>query len=69
MSYFQRVIKSLEYRRILLKGTTKKINSEEGQLLSNFLGSSARSISIPLRSIVAASTTDAAIERKITGQE
>ena len=69
MSYFQRVIKSLEYRRILLKGTTKKINSEEGQLLNNFLGSSARSVSIPLRSIVAASTTDAAIERKITGQE
>ena len=69
MSYFQRVIKSLEYRRILLKGTTKKINSEEGQLLSNFLGSSARSVSIPLRSIVAASTTDAAIEKKIMGQE
>ena len=69
MSYFQRVIKSLEYRRILLKGTTKKINSEEGQLLSNFLGSSARSVSIPLRSTVAASTTDTAIEKKITCQE
>ena len=63
------MIKSLEYRRILLKGTTKKINSEEGQLLSNFRGSSARSVSIPLRSIVAASTTDAAIEKKITVQE
>ena len=69
MSYFQRGIKSLECSRILLKGTTEKINSEEEQLLSNFLGSSAKSILIPLGLMVAASTTDAAIEKTITDQE
>ena len=76
-----KVIRSLESREILLKGTTRKITSQEGRflnflrllmtagllLMKNVLTSSAKSVLMPLELTTAASATDSAIQRKIFG--
>ena len=69
--------KSLENRGILLKGTTKKFNSQEGEFLSflrplmsdgfplmkNVLTPLAKSVLMQLRLKAAASATDVAIQK------
>ena len=76
-----KVIKSLENRRILLKGTTRKITSQEGGFLSflrplitaglsltkNVLTPFSKSVFIQLELTGAASAADAPIEKKIYG--
>ena len=61
--YNMKVVKSLENRGILLKGTTRKIISQEGRLL-NFLAPLVR-VAVRLGLTTAASATDAAIQKKI----
>ena len=75
------MIRYLEYRGILLKGTTKKTNSqEEGflnflrslmttglPLIKNVLALLAKSVLIPLGLTSSASATDAVIQKKIAG--
>ena len=76
-----KVSKSFENRGILLKGTNRKITSQEGGFL-NFLKSlmpvglplmkmyshhQKKGVSIPLGLAAAASATDEAIQRKIYG--
>ena len=39
IEYIIKVIQSLENRGILLRGTTEKINNQDGGFLGNFLGS------------------------------
>ena len=78
-----KVIRSLENRWILPKGTTEKVIRQEGGLLSdllsplmkvgsplmkNVLASLAKSFLIPLELTTAASATDAAIWKKIMNQ-
>ena len=77
-----KVIKSLENRQILLKGTTEKVIIQkegflgnvlgplmkvDGPLMENVLTPLARSVLIPLGLTAAASATDADIQRKIYG--
>ena len=76
-----KVIRSLENQGISLKGTTKKVTSQEGGFLSflkplmsaglplmkNVLTPFAKSFLIPLGLKAAASVTDAAIQKKISG--
>ena len=76
-----KVIKPLENKGILLKGTTRKITSQEGGflnflkplmtagllLMKNVLTSLANSVLIPLGLSAAASATDAAIQKKFFG--
>ena len=76
-----KVIKSLEKRWILLKGTVRKITSQERgflnffmalmtavlPLLKNMLTLLAKSVLIPLRLRVAASAAEAAIQKKNYG--
>ena len=76
-----KVIKPLENKGILLKGTTRKITSQEGGflnflkplmtagllLMKNVLTSLANSVLIPLGLSAAASATDAAIQKKSFG--
>ena len=74
------MIRSLERKGILLKGTTKETISQEGELLSKILGllmrvglplmknaltRLAKSILIPLELTATASATDPAIQKKI----
>ena len=73
-----KVIRSLENRGILLKGTSKKISSQEGQflnflralipaglpLMKNILTPLTKTVLVPLGSTAVASATDAAIEKK-----
>ena len=77
-----KVIRSLENRGILLKGTTRKITCQEGGFLSflrplmsgglslikNVLKPLAKGVLILLGLTTAASATDAAIERTYLGQ-
>ena len=74
-----KVIKSLQNRGILLKGTTRKIAGQEGgflnflrplmtaglPLMKNVLTPLAKSVLIPLGLKAVASATDAAIQKKI----
>ena len=75
-----KVIKSLENRGILLKGTTTKVANQKGGFLCNVLGSImkvglllmknvltplVKNVLIPLGLMGAASATDAAIQKKI----
>ena len=74
-----KLIRSLENRGILLKGIARKINSQEGGLLSfpailtwvalrlmkNVLTPLAKGILVPLGLTAAASATDAAIKKNI----
>ena len=76
-----KVIRSLENQGISLKGTTKKVTSQEGGFLSflkplmsaglplmkNVLTPFAKSGLIPLGLKAAASVTDASIQKKISG--
>ena len=76
-----KVIKSLENRGILLKGTTKKITSQERGflnflkpwmtagllLMKNVIRPLAKSVLIPLGLTAAAAATDATIQKKIYG--
>ena len=77
-----KVIRSLDNREILLKGTTEKVINLKGGLLSNIFGSLmkfplglmknvltplAKSLLTHLGLTVAASATDAAIQIKIYG--
>ena len=78
-----KVIKSLENRGILLKGTTRKTTSQEGGFLNflrplitaglpimkNVLTPLAKIVLIPLGLTAAASATDAAIQKKIFGSD
>ena len=73
-----KVIKSLENRGILLKGTTRKITSQEGGLLNflrpsmttalplmkNILTPLTKSVLVPLGLTAAVSETDATIKKK-----
>ena len=73
-----KVIKSLENKRILLKGTTRKIASQEGEclnflkplittglpLMKNVLTPLTKSFLIPL-GLAVASATDAAVQKTI----
>ena len=73
-----KVIKSLENKRILLKGTTRKIASQEGEclnflkslittglpLMKNVLTPLTKSFLIPL-GLTVASATDAAVQKTI----
>ena len=69
-----KVIKSLEKRGILLKGTTRKYTSQKGPflnllrpLMKNITTPLAKSALIPLILTAAASATDATIQKKIHG--
>ena len=76
-----KVIRSLENRGILLRGTTRKIISQEGgflnflrplmttslPLMKNVFTPLRKSVLVPLGSTAVASATDAAIEKKILG--
>ena len=78
-----KLIRSLENIGILLKATTRKINSQEGVLLNflypllrarlplmkNLLTSLAKTFLIRLRLTVAVSTTDSSIQRRVFGSE
>ena len=69
------VIKPLENKGILLKGTTSKIATQKGRflnsaglpLIKNVLVPLAKSILIPLGLTAAGSATEAAIQKKIYG--
>ena len=74
-----KVARSLENRGILLKGTIRKISSQEGgflnflkplmsaglPLMKNILTPLAKSVIVPSRLTVAASATDTAIQKNI----
>ena len=62
-------MRSIENRGILLKGTTRKINSREGGWLNDLdpLMKIAKSVLVPLGLTVAASGADGAIQKKIFG--
>ena len=76
-----KVIKSLENRGILLKGTTRKITSQEGgflnflrllmtaglPLMTSILMLLAQSVSLPFGLPAAMSATDPAVEKKVYG--
>ena len=73
-----KVIKSLENKGILLKGTTKNVVNQKGGLLGilirgglplmkNVLTPPAKSVLLPLEVTVAASALDAAIQKEICG--
>ena len=76
-----KVIKSLENRGILLKGTTRKITSQEGgflnflrplmtaglPLMKSVLTPLAKSFFLPLGLSAGTPTADAAIQKKIYG--
>ena len=76
-----KVIGSLENRIILLKGTTRKISSQEGgslnflkplmsvglPLMKDTLTPLAKSVLVPLGLTPAASATNAAVQKKIFG--
>ena len=77
-----KVIRSLENREIFLNRTTRKINSQEGELLTflgplmtvslslkNVLTSLAKNILLPLGVTASASATDAAIQKRIHGSD
>ena len=78
-----KVIKSLENRGILLKGTTRKITSQEGGVLKFFrtlmapglplfksvFTPLAKSVLLPFGLSAAMSAIDAAIKKKIMDQE
>ena len=78
-----KVIKSLENRGILLKGTTEKYISLEGwffnflrplltaglQLIKSVLMPLAKSVLLPLGLTAAAPATDAAIQKEFMDQE
>ena len=78
INYIIKVIRYLENTGILLKGTTKHITSQKGgflnflrqlmtaglPLMKNVLTPLAKSVLVPLRSITAASATNAAIQKK-----
>ena len=73
-----KVIKSLEDRGILLKGTTRKITSQKGKflnflrplmtagspLMTNVLTSLAKSVLLPFTLMAGLSVTDTAIQKK-----
>ena len=73
-----KVIKSLEDRGILLKGTTRKITSQKGEflnflrplmtagspLMTNVLTSLAKSVLLPFTLMAGLSVTDTAIQKK-----
>ena len=73
-----KVIKSLEDRGILLKGTTRKITSQKGKflnflrplmtagspLMTNVLTSLAKSVLLPFTLMTGLSVTDTAIQKK-----
>ena len=81
IKYITKVIRSLEKRRILLKGSTKKISSwEEGflnflrplmtaglPLMKNIHASLVKKFLMPLGLTAVASATDAALQKKIFG--
>ena len=83
IEYIIKVIGSLEDGGILLKGTTRKNNSQKGgflnfvrplmtaglPLMKNVLKSLAKSIFEPLWLIAVASVADAAIQKKILNPE
>ena len=75
-----KIVKFLGNRGILLKGTTRKITTQKGglnfvmplmtaglPLMKSVLTPFAKSVLIPLALTVAASATDAAIQKKIYG--
>ena len=73
---FMKVIKSLENREILLKGTTKKVINQKGEffasltrvglpLMKNVLPPLAKDVLISLEVTAAALATDAAIQKKV----
>ena len=76
-----KVIKSLQNRRILLKGTTRKINSQKGgfknflrplmtvglPLIKSVLTPLAKSVLLPLGLSVGISAADTAIQKNIYG--
>ena len=78
-----KLIGSLENRIILLKGTTRKISSQEGgylnflkplisvglPLMKNILTPLAKSVFVPLGLRPAASATNAAVQKKIFGSD
>ena len=78
-----KVIKSLENREILLKGTTRKITSQEGEflhflrplmtaclpLMKNVLTLLAKNVLLPFGLSAGMSATDAAIQKKIYGSD
>ena len=78
-----KVIKSLENRGILLKGTTRKITSQEGgflnfprplmtaglPLMKSVLTPLAKNILLPFGLSAAMSATDSSIQKKIMDQE
>ena len=81
IKYIIKVINSLENRGILLKGTTKKITSQEGgflnvlrplmtagvPLMKSILTPLGKSVLLPLGLSAEMSAADAAIQRKIYG--
>ena len=81
IKYVMKVINSLEYRWIFLKGSTKQITSQKGGFLNflrplmsiglpltkNLLTPWAKSVVFPLGLTTAVSSTDEAIQKKISG--
>ena len=81
IKYITKVIRSLEKRRILLKGSTKKISSREERflnflrplmtaglpLMKNIHASLVKKFLMPLGLTAVASATDAALQKKIFG--
>ena len=79
IKYIMKVIKSLENRGILLKGTTRKITSQEGRflnfprplmtaglpLMKNVLIPLAKRVLLPLGLSAGMSAADPAIQKKI----
>ena len=81
IKYVMKVIKSLENRGILLKGTTRKITSHRGEfldflrpiitvglvLMKSVLKPLGKSVLFPLRLSAEMSAADTAIQKKIYG--
>ena len=81
--YIMKVIKSLENRDILIKGTTRKITGQKGgflnflrplmtaglPLMKSVLTPLAKSVLLPLGLSAGMSAADAAIQKKIYGSE
>ena len=81
IKHITKVIKSLQNREVLLKGTTKKTISQEGgfpnflrplmtaglPLMKNVLTPLSKSVLVPVGLTAAASATDAAIQKKVFG--